>query len=381
MRPKAIIDSGIRFALCASASFFAAAAWAESPNCGATIPALRNGGFEAPQIASGTFSVRRPSSDPSIVWGNTAEDNVEFWSTGFQSTPSFEGSQFVELNANIAGTLYQNLATIPGTQMVFSIAHKARSTNPETMQVLAGSSVNSLSSLGTFQSNIQGPDRNGWTRHSGTYTVPSGQTLTTFAFRSLGGGSSGNFLDGIEFTLVAGACDDTVSGKFGTAIDTRPLVNDIGAGLTITQVGPVAPSAAGAATIVGTTVQFVPRPWSGAAVVPYTIRDATGSLSSADIRVTINPSAVPDNYSVTPAGASLDLLANDGVTNGRIYDLPTAPSHGTANISPDGQRVVYSPASGYTGFDTFQYRIQGDPSNAISDVATVTINIKAITEV
>jgi uncharacterized repeat protein (TIGR01451 family) len=355
-------------------------ALAQSPNCGATVPSLRNGSFEAPTIGANSFRTT-PTTDPAVAWRNTAENYVEIWSDGFQGVSAHDGNQFAELNANLAGTLYQTLTTIPGTQMVFSLAHKARSKNPETMQVLAGPNVNALTPLGNFASNVNGPDRNGWTRHSGRYTVPASQTSTVFAFRSLDAGGSGNLLDGIEFTLVAGACNDTGAGSWGTVIDVPVLANDIGAGLAVTAVGPVSPAAAGTVSTVGDQVRFSPARWSGTATFPYTIRDASGATSSALVRVTVQPIAGDDTYLVVEnRPQSLEVMANDGVANGRIT-IATPPAQGTATVTADGQRVAYTPRDGFTGTDTFTYFVTGDPNGARSREATVTINVNQNSDV
>jgi uncharacterized repeat protein (TIGR01451 family) len=352
----------------------AATAVAQSANCGVTAPSLRNGGFEAPPIGANAFRVL-PTSDARVQWRNTAENYVEVWSTPFQGVSAYEGSQFAELNANLAGTLYQSLATIPGTQMVFSLAHKARTNSPETMEVLAGPDVNHLTSLGTYASNVNGPDHNGWTRHGGTYSVPPGQTATVFAFRSRDAGSGGNLLDAIEFTLAAGACNDTAAGSRGAVVDVPVLANDIGAGLTVSGAGPASVPTAGTVAAAGSLVRFTPAAWSGVVTIPYTIRDAAGVGSSAFIKVTVNPIAVDDSFSSTENRPQLlDVLANDGATAPRI-SVVTPAAHGTVTVTPDGLRVTYTPAAGFSGTDTFTYFVTADPSGTRSRVATATVHV------
>lgn len=351
---------------------------AQSSNCGATVPNLLNGGFEAPSIGANNTKIQA-TPVPGLEWANSAENFVELWSSSFYGYSAFEGSQFAELNAYKAGTLYQDLATLPGTEMVFSIAHKARQRDGETMVVRAGPPNGPLTELGRFRANLNGPGRNGWTPHTGRYKVPGGQTTTRFAFESDGSttidSSTGNFLDAIVFTLEAGACDDTATGSFGSVTDVAVLTNDIGTGLTITSVGPVSPPEAGSAQITGDRVRFTPAQWSGIATVPYTIRDATGVTSSATVRVTVNPIPFDDTYTVVEdRPQSLVVMANDAVANGRIT-ITTPATSGTATVTPDGQRVAYTPAAGFSGTVTFTYRVTADPNSAVSRDATVTINV------
>jgi len=39
-----------------------------------------------------------------------------------------------------------------------------------------------------------------WQQYTGTYTVPTGQSVTRFAFQAVTAGSYGNFIDDIVFT-------------------------------------------------------------------------------------------------------------------------------------------------------------------------------------
>ena len=70
------------------------------------------------------------SLDASLVppWLTTDSANqIEIWGSGFDSVPSAEGAQFVEINANSAGTLYQDVVTTSGEKMTWSLEHRGRS--------------------------------------------------------------------------------------------------------------------------------------------------------------------------------------------------------------------------------------------------------------
>lgn len=90
--------------------------------------------------------------------------------------------------------------------------------------------------------------------------------------------------------------------------------------------------------------------------------------------------AVADNVVLTSSGASaIAVLANDTITlNGKIkLDSVTAPAHGTATIS--GDTIVYTPAAGFAGTDTFTYTILPTVINKfaiLSSTATVTVNVQ-----
>jgi hypothetical protein len=71
------------------------------------------------------------------------------------------------------------------------------------------------------------------------------------------------------------------------------------------------------------------------------------------------------------------VLANDTSSGGTLDPTSikiVAPTHGTASVS--GGQVTYTPATGYTGLDTFQYTVQ-DNLGTTSNVATVSVNVTA----
>lgn len=203
------------------------------------------------------------------------------------ATP-YDGSYIAEINATIAGMLYQDVTTTPGTVMLWSLAHKGRKDpsasesmtveigNPLTGQLKYfsqglndardtvgyaptnfGVSLLSSSAYGfsdfthvlypsdtvtrvpqTIYQNGTGSsvsvtypytysnNQNVWGLYSGSYVVPIGDTTTRFGFTSLVSGSVGNLLDNIVFTPLA-ACPDSViaSGNNTSANNTTIAYN------------------------------------------------------------------------------------------------------------------------------------------------------------
>lgn len=334
----------------------AGAAPSQSPNCGTTI-GLRNGDFETPRVAANDYSLV-DAGTAGLEWRNSAEDIVELWGAPFQGVSAFSGSQFAELNALKPGTLYQDLATVPGSTMVWRIAHRAAIRNGESMWVRIGVPGSAPASTSPrLTANLDGPDRNGWTVHSGSYTVPAGQTSTRFAFESDGSSTassdSGNLLDDIEFSFTAGACSDVVATDAGSAITIDVLGNDVGAGLSIASIDAVA---GGTATILGNRVRFTPTAgFSGAASFTYTVRDIAGNTSSATSAVTVLPVGVDDTTeTIESTAVSIAVLAND-LGSARTVTGVTSPTNGTAAVV-GGTSIRYTPRAGFTGTDTFTYR-------------------------
>ncbi len=150
--------------------------------------------------------------------------------------------------------------------------------------------------------------------------------------------------------------------------------------LAITAVGA---AAHGTATIAGNRINYVPAAgYTGADSFTYTISDGKGGTASATVAITVATTAVNrppvaqnDAYTVAQdsSGNSLNVLANDSDPDGDALTITSvsAASHGTASIS--GNRILYTPAAGYSGSDGFTYSIADGRGGTAS--ATVTINV------
>ncbi len=60
-------------------------------------------------------------------WKTTASDGIiEFWRSGNKGVPAYEGSAFIELNANMVAGVYQDYDTPNPVVFNFSFAHRGR---------------------------------------------------------------------------------------------------------------------------------------------------------------------------------------------------------------------------------------------------------------
>jgi hypothetical protein len=174
--------------------------------CGVDEPSLQNGGFETPPVAAGTF-VQLPAAQVPPWQTTDSQGEIELWGNGFLGVPAPEGANFAELNANSAGTLYQDVISIPGEEMTWELLHRAR-VGSDSMRVLIGDATTAdvFSDNGwDFISADLTDDTTAWGMHTDVYVVPAGQTCTRFAFRAVstgsGSGSVGNFLDAVTFSI------------------------------------------------------------------------------------------------------------------------------------------------------------------------------------
>jgi VCBS repeat-containing protein len=90
------------------------------------------------------------------------------------------------------------------------------------------------------------------------------------------------------------------------------------------------------------------------------------------------PIARNDTFTTRPnTTISGDLAGNDvpSADGGNVWTVVTPPSHGTVVVNPSGT-FTYIPTPGYSGTDTFTYRITD--SNGDTSTATVTLTIPGV---
>jgi hypothetical protein len=113
----------------------------------------------------------------------------------------------------------------------------------------------------------------------------------------------------------------------------------------------------------------------------YTLSD--GSLEdNATVTITViavndAPTAVNDTASTyEDTAVTIDVLANDSDIENDTLSLGSiqVPSHGS--IQPSGNSIIYTPNTGYTGSDSFDYQVTD--GNGGSANATVTITVSTM---
>ena len=208
-----------------------------SASCGST--AMQNASFEDPAIG-GTLGYANDGEMPGWRAKNAAGNpvRIEIW-RGYDNVPAGTGNQHVELNADVPGTIYQTLDTIPGQTLQWSLMHRGRS-GTDTMRLLIGAENATGVSQGDFSD-----DNTAWKRYSGAYVVPAGQTRTTLAFVAVsaaGGDSVGNFLDDVSFgsgpcltnnTTVANITNPGGTYRPGDEIEYTSVVTNSGSSLSL----------------------------------------------------------------------------------------------------------------------------------------------------
>jgi hypothetical protein len=103
---------------------------------------------------------------------------------------------------------------------------------------------------------------------------------------------------------------------------------------------------------------------------------AVYSNVTVSVMVATNRAPIPQNQSLTTAMAAplaITLAATDPNGDVLSYSVVTPPAQGTLSGSPPD--VVYSPATNYTGFDSFTFK--ANDGQVDSSMATITIDVGA----
>ena len=356
--------------------------WAVLSPASVCVPtiALQNGGFESPVRSPGADTNFLQGGSTPLLWDTTETDNfVELWRNGGNAQAlngdrpisAEEGAQWAELNANDVGALYQDLNSVPGQVLQWSVYHRARGVNGapngiDVMQVQIGSTTSQSPQVPTGQStpNIS-DDTTAWNHYTGIYIVPAGQTTTRFQFAAISTSSGdktiGNFIDNLSLNnniacLSSPATDQastvntpiaplSISVDRGTGPFTWGGGGTLPPGLTLTTDG----SITGTPTAIGVTS------------VVLTLKDATDFAQTVSFKWTVYPKptvTAPANQTHS-VGSAVSLLLTSS--------CPDAPCVYTLNNGPSG--LTISPAGVVTG------TVTGSPQ--VFNAATITVTDKA----
>ncbi|MGD0274383.1 MAG: Ig-like domain-containing protein, partial [Gaiellaceae bacterium] len=180
------------------------------------------------------------------------------------------------------------------------------------------------------------------------------------------------------------ANNDAASTVADTPVTVNVLVNDTdpdGDALTVT--GHTDPTHGSVDCSLGSSCTYTPASgYTGSDSFDYTISDGHGGSDTATVNITVTapsnsaPIAINDIASTlanTPVTVS--VLANDSDPDGDTLTVTdhTTPTHGLVSCSTTA--CTYTPASGYTGSDSFDYTISD--GNGHTATATVSVTVTA----
>ncbi|MEB8431619.1 Ig-like domain-containing protein [Cocleimonas sp. KMM 6892] len=173
------------------------------------------------------------------------------------------------------------------------------------------------------------------------------------------------------------AVNDSATTDQGQAVTIDVLDND-DADASITRI--VTGPSNGTATIVNDQIVYTPNAdFTGTDTLTYEVEDPNGNLATATVTITVNG---PVDDSVNAANdtkntgkdvpVTIDVLSNDDADATIVPGSLSTPTNGGTVSIVDG-KVLYTPAAGYVGTDTFTYQVTDAAGNV--DTATVTVTI------
>lgn len=181
--------------------------------CGSCISdPFVNGSFETPIIGAATYSIT--PTENVTGWQTSAEPFIEIWSSGFNGVTPAAGNQFGELNANIAGILYQTFCLNGGGGTIdWTIKHRGRA-GTDTAYVKFGDTLANAIASTPIATMVDGNTT--WGSYSGTYSIPLGQTSIVLTFQAgptaSGSASIGNFIDDVQIVMDQNCVDSDDDG-------------------------------------------------------------------------------------------------------------------------------------------------------------------------
>ena len=176
------------------------------------------------------------------------------------------------------------------------------------------------------------------------------------------------------------AVDDVADTAADTSVEIAAAGNDLDPEQQALTVSSAGTPANGIAVLQGAgTVRYVPqRGFTGTDTFPYVVRDPVGNTASGRIEVRVANAApvAREDAAATRANQPVDVevLVNDSDDNpGQTLRITAVGPAGHGTATPDGNRIRYTPAAGWTGVDRFRY-VVGDGLDGTAEAAvTVTV--------
>jgi|GEM_PF-198479 len=168
---------------------------------------------------------------------------------------------------------------------------------------------------------------------------------------------------------------DSASTPANQPVTVPVTANDTG---VITSIAVATVPSHGTAVVSGLNVAYTPAAnYFGADSFTYTATGPGGTSAPATVSITVTPLAVPTAEAKTAAvlsgnTATIDAVAGSTGAPITAVTVAASPGHGTATVS--GQSLLYTPAAGYSGTDSFTYTLTNPFGVSAPAIVTVTVN-------
>jgi hypothetical protein len=179
---------------------------------------------------------------------------------------------------------------------------------------------------------------------------------------------------------------DSATTLEGVPVTINVLSNDTDADGDTLSVASFGQPAHGTVTQSNGSLIYTPAAgYTGADAFSYVVSDGNGGTATGNVGVTMNSIPI-GNLSPTANGdaptttmgqpVTISPLSNDTDPDGDALSIAsfTQPAHGT--VTQNGNQLVYTPAAGYTGADSFGYTVSDGHGGTAT--ATVQLNVMPV---
>ena len=182
------------------------------------------------------------------------------------------------------------------------------------------------------------------------------------------------------------AVADTATTPEDTAVTIPVLTNDSDSDGGTLSVASATQGAHGSVAVNGDgTVTYTPAPnWNGTDTFTYTVSDGQGGTATATVAVTVTPvndqPVAVDDSATTPedTAVTVSVLGNDSDVDGDTLTVTSVTQGANGTVAIVGSQAVYTPASNWSGTDTFTYTIVD--GNGGTGTATVTVTVTSVND-
>ncbi|MEI6823333.1 MAG: gliding motility-associated C-terminal domain-containing protein [Bacteroidota bacterium] len=308
-------------------------------------------------------------------WSTSEPDGlIEVWNSGFNGVTAYSGVQFIELNANVASTLYQDFYAGTGANVTVGFAHRGR-LGVDSMSVSIAYVGGPTTVLGVFGDNTV------WQYRNLNYTIPVAGNYSlqfTATHTSTGSLSVGNFLDDIKITFnIIATAEAGPAGNIGGCDSAAGYqINGIGTG--------VYPLVYSWSPVAGLSDTNIATPIAHPSVTTnyfLTVTDPNGCFATDSVLVTVNPQPTAN------AGSDINIITCDStaIINGSgtgatplIYQW--TPTTGLSNPNIATPSVQSSVTTNYNLTVTDPYGCKATDSVYVNvSISSININITAST--
>ena len=298
----------------------------------AQLRSLQNSSFELNDPAGPGAPSFQIITNGSVVGWDSTTGEIELWDSNFNGVPAYAGVVFAEMNANVNGTLYQNICLINGEPIGWTFAHRARTGGAATQTArfqVANSGGTVLQTLAVQASTtaIQV-----WNVNTGSATYTGVSGLQRVQFNTLDTGSFGNFLDAIQLSLRPFL---QLSVATGTGVESIPSANVPVIRIT----GLVTTPFTANINVTGGTATLGTDYTTLSGTANFTVTIPAGTYNDTAIPLGIN--IIDDSALETSETIALSLVAGTGYTVGHTTTCGSAAQTTTTyTITDDDSRVT-----------------------------------------